>query len=142
MLGLENHKTSYYSSYTYNWQPNGSPQLQLGISEGSGSTYEKRHTKIVKNRIRLVNIVFQIQKWRKYCRRFVDIVALKISDSYCYFLSPQGRKENFWNHTFFILEKRPFLMQRALPNGTFAHLLKMVGGKPPGSTPSCAPALL
>ena len=36
-----------------------------------------------------MNIVFQIHKWRKYC----EIIVLKTSDSYCYFLSWYGRKK-------------------------------------------------
>ena len=34
-----------------------------------------------------MNIVFQIHKRRKCCGRFTDIVALRINDPCCYFLS-------------------------------------------------------
>ena len=60
---------------------------QLGIFEGSGSIHEKGHTKTFQSRYRASNAVFQTHQWRKYCGRFTAIVALKVNDPYCYFLS-------------------------------------------------------
>ena len=58
---------------------------------GRGSNPRKRaHYNSLKKK-KLSNYVFQLRKWRKYCK-FTDIVALKANNSYCCFLSRQ-RKE-------------------------------------------------
>ena len=74
-----------------------------------------------------VNIVFHINKWRKYCGRFTYIVTLKTIGSYCYCHHGRGGKErlgatpreNFRNHAFSILGKHPFDIERALQKGHF-----------------------
>ena len=89
---------------------------QLGTFEGRGPIPEKGHILTFQKNIRPVNIVFQIRKWRKYCGRFTCIVALKNNDSYCYFLSGQGKERGpgmkpqkiSRNHAFYFREM-PFL---------------------------------
>ena len=66
---------------------------------------------------------------------FTDILAMKTSDCYCYFLlqlrMTQGDRgeapKTFWNHTFSILGECIFDKDRVLQNEHFVHLLKRAG---------------
>ena len=75
-----------------------------------------------------------------------DILALKTSDCYCYFLQQLGMTKRdwgeapktFWNHTFSILWKCIFDKDKMLKREHLVHLLKRAGSRPPGA-PSCMP---
>ena len=74
--------------------------------------------KTVFKTIRPVNIVFQMHRWRKYCGRFTDIVALKTNDSYFLFFVKAGEEKGavgeahgkFSESRLFNLMETPFLM--------------------------------
>ena len=97
---------------------------QLGIFK-SGVQSRKMGTSHLFNRSYGLRILFFRFIRGEYCGMFTDIVVLKTNDSYCYFLSWQGRKkgagakppENLWNHAFSIFGKRPFDMKITLQKG-------------------------
>ena len=57
--------------------------VQLGIFEGRGRIDKKEHIISFQKKMQPVNVIFQIHKWRNYCGRFTDLVALKTNDSCC-----------------------------------------------------------
>ena len=101
--------------------------LKFHNFEGRGPTHEKWRIKTSYKKTQLVNIVFQSNKWRKYCGKFTYIGTLKTNGSYCYCHHRRGGNErlgatppeNFRNHTFSILGKHPFDIERALQKGYF-----------------------
>ena len=75
-----------------------------------------------------MNIALQTHMWRKYCGRLTDIVALKTNDSYCYFLSRQGK---FPESRLYILGKCPSDIEKAVQKGYLCSLAEKGRGTDP-----------
>ena len=116
--------------------------MQLEIFEGRGSTPSKG---VLFIRRYSLWIFFQIHKWRKYCGKFTDIVALKCNESYCNSSLGQGDKKGARGEApeycgDYDLKENLFDMERALQRGHFCSFAEKGRVLDPQDPPSCAPS--